>query len=39
MRRVIVESPYAGDIEKNVTYARAAIRDCLSRGEGRCDLR
>lgn len=33
MRRVIVESPYAGDIEKNVAYARAAIRDCLARGE------
>lgn len=33
MRRVIVESPYAGDIEKNVRYARAAIRDSLSRGE------
>lgn len=30
---VIVESPYAGDIEKNVAYARAAIRDCLLRGE------
>lgn len=33
MRRVIVESPYAGDIEKNVAYARAAVRDALSRGE------
>lgn len=33
MRRVIVESPYAGEIETNVAYARAAIRDCLSRGE------
>lgn len=33
MRKVIVESPYAGDIEKNVAYARAAIRDCLLRGE------
>lgn len=32
-RRVIVESPYAGDIETNVAYARAALRDCLSRGE------
>jgi hypothetical protein len=33
MRRVIVESPYAGDVERNVRYARAALRDCLSRGE------
>ena len=33
MRLVIVESPYAGDIEANVTYARACIRDALNRGE------
>lgn len=33
MRLVILESPYAGDIEANVEYARAAIRDALSRGE------
>ena len=33
MRRVIVESPYAGDIEANVAYARACLRDCLGRGE------
>lgn len=33
MRRVIVESPFAGDIETNVAYARAAMRDCLMRGE------
>lgn len=33
MRRVIVESPYAGDIERNVAYARAAVRDCILRGE------
>ena len=33
MRRVIVESPYAGDIERNVRYARACLRDCLMRGE------
>lgn len=30
---VIVESPYAGDIERNLTYCRAAMRDCLFRGE------
>lgn len=28
-----MESPYAGDMDANVTYARACIRDCLSRGE------
>jgi hypothetical protein len=33
MRLVILESPYAGDIEKNVAYARACVRDSLSRGE------
>ncbi|MEK7414304.1 MAG: hypothetical protein AAB263_13395, partial [Planctomycetota bacterium] len=33
MRLVIVESPYAGDVERNVTYARAALADCLARGE------
>ena len=33
MRLVIVESPYAGDIERNVRYARACLRDCLLRGE------
>lgn len=33
MQRVIVESPYAGDIEKNVRYLRACMRDCLLRGE------
>jgi hypothetical protein len=30
---VIVESPYAGDVENNMRYLRAAIRDCLLRGE------
>ncbi len=33
MRRVIVESPFAGDVETNLTYLRAAMRDCLLRGE------
>jgi hypothetical protein len=33
MIRVIIESPYAGDIERNVRYARMAVRDSLSRGE------
>ena len=30
---VLLESPYAGDIEANLTYARACMRDCLLRGE------
>ena len=33
MRRVILESPYAGDIEANVDYARRCVRDALLRGE------
>lgn len=33
MRLVIVESPYAGDIDRNVAYARAALADCLHKGE------
>lgn len=33
MRLVIIESPYTGDIEANVAYARRAVRDCLLRGE------
>lgn len=30
---VIVESPYAGDIDANTAYARACVRDALNRGE------
>lgn len=33
MRLVILESPFAGDIEANVAYARRCVRDSLSRGE------
>jgi hypothetical protein len=33
VRLVVIESPYAGDVERNVAYARAAMRDCLMRGE------
>lgn len=29
MRRVILESPYAGNIELNLRYLRACLRDCL----------
>jgi len=33
MKLVIIESPYAGDIEKNIKYGRACMADCLKRGE------
>lgn len=33
MRLVIIESPYAGDVEKNLRYLRACMADCLRRGE------
>lgn len=33
MIRVIIESPYAGFVERNIIYARACVRDSLSRGE------
>lgn len=29
----VIESPYAGDVETNVAYARAAMADSLRRGE------
>jgi hypothetical protein len=32
-RLVILESPYAGDVEANVAYARRCLRDSLVRGE------
>lgn len=30
---VILESPYAGDVERNTAYARRCMRDSLMRGE------
>ena len=33
MRRVILESPFAGDVTANIEYARACVRDCVLRGE------
>lgn len=33
MKLVIIESPYAGDVEANTEYARRCVRDSLSRGE------
>lgn len=33
MIRVIIESPFAGDIQLNLRYLRACMHDCLLRGE------
>ena len=33
MRRVVIESPFAGSVEKNVEYAKRAVRDSICRGE------
>jgi hypothetical protein len=33
MKKVIIESPYAGNIEQNIKYARACLKDSLDRNE------
>ena len=33
MKRVIVETPYAGNVERNLRYLRACMHDSLMRGE------
>jgi len=33
MKKVIIESPYAGDVERNIKYARLCVKDSLMRGE------
>lgn len=33
MKPVIIESPYAGDVERNKAYARECMKDSLLRGE------
>lgn len=33
MRLVIIESPFAGDVQANIEYARRCVRDSLERGE------
>jgi hypothetical protein len=33
VKRVILETPYRGDIDANISFARACLRDCLLRGE------
>src|SRR5262245_37418815 len=33
MRRIVLESPYKGDVQRNVEYARRCLPDCIARGE------
>ena len=33
MKLVVIESPYAGDVERNLRYLDAALADCFARGE------
>jgi hypothetical protein len=33
MRRVIIESPYAGEVANNKRYLHECVKDCLKRGE------
>jgi hypothetical protein len=33
MIRVLIESPFAGDVSQNLQYVRAAMHDCLMRDE------
>lgn len=33
MKRVYICSPFSGDVNQNVLYARAAMRHCLMKGE------
>jgi len=33
MKKIVLESPYAGDVELNTLYARHALKDALNRGE------
>lgn len=33
MNIVCLETPYAGDVDRNVRYARFCLKDCLYRGE------
>lgn len=33
MKRVIIESPFAGEVAENIAYAKRCVQDCLNRGE------
>ena len=39
MKKVIIESPYAGDIERNIKYARVCLKDSLFFIKNIIDLR
>ena len=33
MKRVVIESPYAGDVERNLRYLRACMHYCITHDE------
>lgn len=33
VKRVVIESPFSGDVEANTVYARECLRDSIRRGE------
>jgi hypothetical protein len=33
MKRVVIESPYAGNVARNIAYAKRCVMDSISRGE------
>lgn len=33
MKLVVIESPFSGDVERNLKYVRACMADCFRRGE------
>ena len=33
MRLVILESPYSGEVKRNIKYAKECMRDCFKRNE------
>lgn len=33
MKKTIIESPYAGDVKRNIEYAKLCVKDCLLRNE------
>lgn len=33
MSLVVIESPYAGDVDRNLRYLQACMADCFARGE------
>jgi hypothetical protein len=33
MKKVVIESPYAGDVVENIEYCKICVRDSIDRGE------